>query len=70
MNKEIKEVAKEAGFNVALMQHNANNGTPSIVEEFGVKLIEKAIINLKDSYDREYGLSEAIQRLKNHFGIK
>lgn len=70
MNNTIKEVAAESGFDAELMQRNSDNGTPSLAEEFGINLIKKAIANLKESYDNEYGLSEAIQRLQNHFGIE
>lgn len=69
MNKQIKRIASEAGFDSELMERNHNNGVPSIAEVFSTLILKECIANLKDSHDNEYGLTEAIERLKQYFEI-
>jgi len=49
MNKRIRELARQAGFDSELMELNHNNGTPSIAETFA-ELIVRECANLCDRY--------------------
>jgi hypothetical protein len=41
MNERIKQLAKQAGFDVELMERNHANGNPSMAHEFAELIIEE-----------------------------
>jgi len=50
MNKRIRELARQAGFDSELMELNHNNGTPSIAETFAELIVQECIKECKQEW--------------------
>jgi hypothetical protein len=44
--------------------------TQQELEKFAELIVRECVLDLKESHNREYGLSEAIERLEQHFGVE
>lgn len=67
MNEVILRLAKKAGFDSELMEHNHNKGNPSIAEKFAELIVrECADVGSKFSQAHPEDISYQIKR---HFGV-
>lgn len=66
MNPNIKKV-----YEAAIGKDWAYDFDPDIAEKFAKMMVRECIIELKELYDLDFGLSESIERLeKTYFGVE
>jgi hypothetical protein len=69
MNKQIELLARQAGAAVQPGGELLFFGNTSI-EKFAQLIVRECEKNLLASYDREYGLTESVTRMKEYFGVE
>jgi hypothetical protein len=72
MNEHIKRLARQAGFDVELMERNHANGNPSMAHELA-ELIVRECADLCDRFQaRDVGMqpAECAGAIRRMFGVK
>jgi hypothetical protein len=72
MNERIRQLARQAGFDVERMEINHANGNPSMAEQFA-ELIIRDCMDVVDGYTKGRTFNthyDAVEQIENLFGVK
>jgi len=70
MNERIKQLARQAGFDVERMEINHANGNPSMAEQFAELIVKDCYVALFPALRDMISRGQAYDLIKKHFGVE